>query len=292
MSHAVPPRPLGTPRHHHAEIGSTNDEARRLAAEGAPHGTTVTAAMQSAGRGRQGRPWVTPSGQALLVSVVLRDLPDVALLPLAVAVAVAETVGEEARIKWPNDVVVLPGAGDGGSVGRGDAAPTRAGNGAASGAIVAAGPAVPGDAPTAEDAAAPDAPVLRKIAGILCEGRPTKGWAVAGIGLNVALDLADVPDEIAARAATMGRDPSAVDGVLGELLERLADVLERPTHELLAAWSARDVLAGGTIGWERPGGGPGGEGVARGVDERGRLRVQTGSGVEALDAGEVHLLRR
>jgi BirA family biotin operon repressor/biotin-[acetyl-CoA-carboxylase] ligase len=244
-SPAVPPRPLGTPRHHHAEIGSTNDEARRLGAEGAPHGTTVTAAAQSAGRGRQGRPWVTPPGQALLVSVLLRDLPDVALLPLAVAVAVAETVGDEARIKWPNDVVLGVGP-----------------------------------------------PPLRKIAGILCEGRPAEGWAVAGIGLNVALDLADVPEEIAVRAATMGRDPSAVDDVLAELLERLADVLERPTSELLAAWSARDVLAGATIGWERPGGGPGGEGVARGVDERGRLRVETATGVEALDAGEVHLLRR
>ncbi len=279
-SPTVPPRPLGTPRHHHAEIGSTNDEARRLGAEGTPHGTTVTAAVQSAGRGRQGRPWVTPAGQALLVSVVLRDLPDVALLPLAVAVAVAETVGEEARIKWPNDVVLVPGADDDTGRSAGDAAAPTVEDAAA---------------PTVEDTAAPRAPsppVLRKIAGILCEGRPAEGWAVAGIGLNVALDLDDVPEEIAARAATMGRDPSEVDDVLGVLLERLADVLERPTAELLAAWSARDVLAGATVGWERPGGGTGGEGVARGVDDRGRLRVETASGVETLDAGEVHLLRR
>ncbi|MEV4421695.1 biotin--[acetyl-CoA-carboxylase] ligase [Patulibacter sp. NPDC049589] len=236
--------PLGEPRHHFDETGSTNDEARRLGADGAPHGTTVTATVQTAGRGRQGRPWVAPAGQALTVSVVLRDLPNPAVLPLAVAVAVAGTVGDDARVKWPNDVVF---AGSGGP--------------------------------------------LRKVAGILCEGRPAEGWAVAGIGLNVALDLGAVPEEIAARAATMGRDPSELDAVLAELLERLAAALALPVPELLAAWSARDVLAGETIRWERPGGGAGGEGVADGVDETGRLRVRTSAGVETLDAGEVHLVR-
>ncbi|MDO9408013.1 biotin--[acetyl-CoA-carboxylase] ligase [Patulibacter sp.] len=259
------PRRLGEPRHHHDELGSTNDEARRLGAEGAPHGTTVTATAQTAGRGRQGRPWVAPPGRALTVSVVLRDLPSPALLPLAVAVAVARTVGDEARIKWPNDVVLV------------DEDPASD--------AVTDGPCHP-----APPAAAP-AP-LRKIAGILCEGRPAEGWAVAGIGLNVALDLADVPAEIADRAATMGREPSELDAVLRELLEQLALVLDLPADELLAAWSTRDVLRGATIGWERPGGGPGGEGVADGVDEQGRLRVRTANGVELLDAGEVHLLRR
>jgi len=251
------PRPLGEPRHHFDETGSTNDEARRLGREGAPHGTTVTATVQTAGRGRQGRPWVAPAGRALTVSIVLRDLPGPALLPLAVAVAVAETVGDDARIKWPNDVVLV------------DEHEGAAAEGAA-------------DAP----------PPFRKIAGILCEGRPAEGWAVAGVGLNVALVLADVPAEIAARAATMGRDPSELDAVLDELLERLAVALDLPDAELLAAWSARDVLAGATIGWVRPGGGDGGEGVAEGIDDRGRLVVRTATGVEALDAGEVHLLKR
>jgi BirA family transcriptional regulator, biotin operon repressor / biotin---[acetyl-CoA-carboxylase] ligase len=239
------PARLGTPRFHHDEIGSTNDEARRLGAEGTPHGTTITATVQTSGRGRQGRPWVAPAGQALTVSVVLRDLASPSLLPLAVAVAVAGTVGPEARIKWPNDIVLTDGDGP-----------------------------------------------LRKVAGILCEGRPTEGWAVAGIGLNVALDLEDVPDEIAARAATMGRHPSELDAVLDELLERLADAILLPDAALLEAWSARDVLRGEAITWVRPGGGGGGEGVASGVDDRGRLLVRTDGGVEALDAGEVHLVRR
>lgn len=93
---------LGTPRLHLRATTSTNDRARDLAAAGAPHGMLVTASEQSAGRGRQGRSWSAPAGHALLMSVVLRGAP--ALLPLAAAVAVADTAGERARIKWPNDV--------------------------------------------------------------------------------------------------------------------------------------------------------------------------------------------
>jgi BirA family transcriptional regulator, biotin operon repressor / biotin---[acetyl-CoA-carboxylase] ligase len=93
---------LGRPRLHLRAIGSTNDRARELAVAGAPHGTLVTAAEQSAGRGRQGRTWSAPAGHALLMSLILREPPR--LIPLIAAVAVAETVGDGAAIKWPNDV--------------------------------------------------------------------------------------------------------------------------------------------------------------------------------------------
>ena len=56
----VPGMSLGQPREHHETIGSTNERARELAEEGAAHGTLVTAGEQTAGRGRQGRGWVTP----------------------------------------------------------------------------------------------------------------------------------------------------------------------------------------------------------------------------------------
>ena len=95
---------LGRPRLHLRETTSTNDRARALAAAGAPHGTLVTAAAQSAGRGRQGRIWSAPPGDALLMSLVLRGAQP--LLPLAAAVALAEAAGERARIKWPNDVLL------------------------------------------------------------------------------------------------------------------------------------------------------------------------------------------
>ena len=100
---------IGAPRLHLRLTDSTNSRARELALAGAPHGTLVTAAEQSAGRGRQGRTWSAPAGSSLLLSVVLRDPPQ--MLPLAAAVAVAEVVGEAALIKWPNDVVVGSAAG-------------------------------------------------------------------------------------------------------------------------------------------------------------------------------------
>ncbi len=96
--------PLGTPRVHYRRTGSTNERARELAWSGAPHGTLVTAAEQTAGRGRQGRTWTAPASSAILASLVLRDPPR--LLPLAAGVAVAEVIGPRARVKWPNDVLV------------------------------------------------------------------------------------------------------------------------------------------------------------------------------------------
>ena len=103
--------PLGLPRVHHRLTDSTNERAKQLAAAGAPHGTIVTADEQSAGRGRQGRAWVSEPGSALLLSVVIRDLDERhALLPLATAVAVCEAAEASApvtcAIKWPNDVWV------------------------------------------------------------------------------------------------------------------------------------------------------------------------------------------
>ncbi len=95
---------LGRPRVHVRVIGSTNDRARVLAAAGAPHGTLVTASEQTAGRGRQGRTWTAPQGQALLCSLLLREHD--ALLPLRAGLAVADLAGPAARVKWPNDVLL------------------------------------------------------------------------------------------------------------------------------------------------------------------------------------------
>jgi BirA family biotin operon repressor/biotin-[acetyl-CoA-carboxylase] ligase len=95
---------LGRPRLHLRICDSTNARARELAAGGAPHGTLVTAAEQTAGRGRQGRTWSAPAGQALLMSLVVRSFD--ALLPLRAGLAVADVAGEQALVKWPNDVLI------------------------------------------------------------------------------------------------------------------------------------------------------------------------------------------
>jgi BirA family biotin operon repressor/biotin-[acetyl-CoA-carboxylase] ligase len=95
---------LGTPRVHFRRTDSTNERARELASRGAAHGTLVTASEQTAGRGRQGRTWTAPPGSAILCSLVIREPPR--LLPLVAGVAVAELIGPQAGVKWPNDVLV------------------------------------------------------------------------------------------------------------------------------------------------------------------------------------------
>ncbi len=107
---------LGSPLHRLATTTSTNDEAKRGARAGAPHGATWVAEEQTAGRGRQGRAWVSPRGENLLFSVLLRvdcipsRLPLVAIVAgLAVRDAVARSAPQaDVRIKWPNDVLVGP----------------------------------------------------------------------------------------------------------------------------------------------------------------------------------------
>jgi BirA family transcriptional regulator, biotin operon repressor / biotin---[acetyl-CoA-carboxylase] ligase len=223
---------VGTPRLHLRRIGSTNERARELASAGAPHGTLVTAAEQTAGRGRQGRTWTAPPGRALLCSIVVRDPPR--LLPLMAGVAVADVVGPAARLKWPNDVLV-----DG-----------------------------------------------RKVAGILVEGRVQEGWAVVGIGLNVALRPEDFPAELLDTAGTLGLEPDAIEPVLARLLESLSHWLAEPTEEVLSAVRQRDALLDQPVRWSA------GEGRGAGIDEDGRLIVITDAGRVELDAGEVHLIRR
>lgn len=92
---------------------STNNDAARLAQEGAPEGTLVLAEEQYGGKGRRGRSWVTPAGSAIAMSMLVRPQirPDhVSMITLVIGMAVAracrEFCGVEAKIKWPNDVVV------------------------------------------------------------------------------------------------------------------------------------------------------------------------------------------
>jgi BirA family biotin operon repressor/biotin-[acetyl-CoA-carboxylase] ligase len=214
---------LGRPRLHLREIDSTNARARALAAAGAPHGTLVTAAAQTAGRGRQGRRWETQPCAALLCSLIVRELDP--LLSLRAGLAVADIAGGAARVKWPNDVLV-----DG-----------------------------------------------AKLAGVLVEGRPHEGWAVIGIGVNVA----SAPEGLGATA--LGRDD--VETVLAELLAALEQRLAEPATATLAALRERDALRGQPVRWDS------GEGVAEGIDESGGLLVATASGPRVLSAGEVHLAR-
>jgi BirA family biotin operon repressor/biotin-[acetyl-CoA-carboxylase] ligase len=104
---------LGKRLEYFEETDSTNIQARRLAEEGAPHGTLVVADCQTAGKGRRGRSWVSPHGTGIWMSFVLRPEFEPAyasmltlVAGMAVAKGIRETTGLEALIKWPNDLVL------------------------------------------------------------------------------------------------------------------------------------------------------------------------------------------
>ena len=105
----------GKPVLFYKSIDSTNTAAKKLAEEGACEGSLVVADMQTAGRGRRGRAWVSPSGTNIYYTIILRPNiePDrVSMLTLVMGLSVAEGMQEELSgkkedifIKWPNDVV-------------------------------------------------------------------------------------------------------------------------------------------------------------------------------------------
>jgi BirA family biotin operon repressor/biotin-[acetyl-CoA-carboxylase] ligase len=246
---------FGLPHRHFARTDSTNSRARELAAAGAPHGTVVTAAEQTAGRGRQGRTWTAPAGKALLYSAIVRPLEERhMMLPLAVPLAVCETAEElnpalECKVKWPNDIH-LEG---------------------------------------------------KKLAGVLIEARPQDGWAVIGVGLNLAISRDEFPPELQDIATSIydpghrgrgrgstGPSPqlSAGPPPVGPLNNHLNHWVQAKPEEVLAAWRSRDALRGREVEWD------GGSGVADGVDGRGYLVVLTPGGDRVtVGAGEVHLTR-
>jgi BirA family biotin operon repressor/biotin-[acetyl-CoA-carboxylase] ligase len=245
---------LGSPLDYRAETGSTNDDAKAAARAGAPHGALFVAGHQTAGRGRGSHRWLSPPGENLLASLVLRpsvppirmgELSLVAGLSLAAACESLlpprpSTQGLEVarvRLKWPNDVWL-----DG-----------------------------------------------LKVAGILVEGLARAGAspvAVVGFGLNVASRV--LPPELAGRATSLalaGAVELDLGSVLVRALEQLAVRLDlwqrRGLSALGAELEARDALVGKVIRVGEL------EGVARGLDPEGRLLVQVGDAVVPVVAGEV-----
>lgn len=205
---------LGTPRLHFRELGSTNDEAKRLAERGAPHGLTVTADQQTAGRGRQGRVWLAPPRSALLVSVLARPvIGRHKLAPLSAALAVAETcelvAQVEAQIKWPNDIWITQKAGMGRKV---------------SGILVEARP----------------------------DQVAERSWLVVGIGLNTSVRVDQMPPELQPIAASLEL-PDGYDA-LTPLIARLEHWLTSEPAQTIDAWNQRNALLGQPISWSEDSG--------------------------------------
>lgn len=240
---------FGDPLYYFGETASTNDVAATLAEHGAPEGTTVIAARQTAGRGRLGRTWFSPEGAGLYVSLVCRN-PDAApLLTLAGGVAVAHGVraatGLPVFIKWPNDVIV-------GGVRRRKLAGILA------------------EASTGADG------LQYVILGV-------------GINLRSAAYPPELADKATSIETELGRaaDSAAVLAetlvALRELVDRLAcgrrgEVLER-WREL--APSSR----GAAVEWTTPAGDL--RGISAGIDDEGALLVKVGGRIERIISGEV-----
>jgi BirA family biotin operon repressor/biotin-[acetyl-CoA-carboxylase] ligase len=264
---------LGVPLRIAEETTSTNDDAKRGAREGAPHGAVWLAESQTSGRGRQGRAWLSARGENLLFSVLLRlrcapaRVPPVSLAcGLAVRDAVARALGGAANgdvlVKWPNDVLVR----------------------------------------------SPRDGVLRKVAGVLVESALSGAnveYVVVGIGINVL--VRSLPEEVEGIATSIALERDARGGPgagVGELdrAEILADVLAQldrdaghVAHKGLGLVHARltrhDALAGKQVESVAEDGSAGDlRGVACGIDLDGRLLVRSADGATTrVSSGEVRM---
>jgi BirA family biotin operon repressor/biotin-[acetyl-CoA-carboxylase] ligase len=247
----------------HEALGSTQERARELAREGASHGTLVVSEVQTGGRGRLGRRWGSPAG-GLWMSLVLRpgiSTEVAARLTQAAAVGVAKALwelGVEARIKWPNDLLV------GGRKICGILAESSVES-----VPVAAKNVEPG------------------------EGRPVD-FVVLGVGLNANLDPGDldVPDhEVATLRSELGRDVDLLK-LLASLLSHLDDELGRieDFRTILDDWRALNCTLGERVRVRKFGEVL--EGMALDLGPEGELLLETRDGVVALFEGEVEQLRR
>jgi BirA family biotin operon repressor/biotin-[acetyl-CoA-carboxylase] ligase len=131
----------------------------------------------------------------------------------------------------------------------------------------------------------------RKLAGVLIEARPQDGWAVIGVGLNLAIEESEFPPELRDTAVSLFA-PDAPGNPLTHLrstaMQALNEQLDRwvgaDPDTVLSAWRARDALLDREVAWAE------GSGVAAGVDDRGNLLVRVSGGeIVSLGAGEVHL---
>lgn len=245
---------FGEPLHYYTEIGSTNDEAARLADAGAGQGTAVVASAQTAGRGRLGRRWFSPPGAGLYVSVIVRDRGAAPLLTLAGGVAVADAIlaatGLPAQIKWPNDIVI-----DGGPGRRRKLA-----------GILAEASTGPGGV----------------------------HYVVLGLGINVqpAAYPDELADRAASLEAELGRavDPALLLAeCLAALAERVGELAAGNAQKILDRWADLSPSAHGSPVECESAAGPI-AGATAGIAADGALLVRTGSRVEAVRSGQVRWL--
>jgi len=245
---------------YHDRLPSTNDRARELADDGESD-VVVVADEQTGGRGRLDREWRAPSGGvwASLLCRPRRPPAEVPIYTLAAAVAVARAAreaGVDARIKWPNDVLV---------------------------------PAADGDTSAAGDRGAP---AERKLAGVLTEmeGEADRvSWLVVGIGVNANVDADTLPPAATSLRAEVGGVDRRV--FLQRVLETFAELTadDADLSAILDAWRERASTLGRRVRVETPTETIEGEAVD--VRFPGALVVRTDDGERVVSAGDCEHLR-
>ncbi|MFB9823266.1 biotin--[acetyl-CoA-carboxylase] ligase [Halobaculum roseum] len=242
---------------YHDAVGSTNDRARELAAAGADD-VAVVADEQTASRGRLDREWVSPPGGVWLSVVCRPEVPPAHAPAYTLAMAVAVTracreTGVDARIKWPNDVLVGDDEGTG-------AEPTERGG--------------------------------RKLCGILTEmeGEADRvSWLVVGVGLNANVDPADLPASADATSLLAERGEPVDRRVLVQRILEEFDDLRGDLRGAVSAWEEHADTVGRRVRVETPGGVV--EGEAVGIVFPGALVVETEEGTVRVTAGDCEHLR-
>ncbi|MFC7128468.1 biotin--[acetyl-CoA-carboxylase] ligase [Haloferax chudinovii] len=291
----------------HETLDSSNHRARELAAEGASD-VVVVARDQTASRGRKNREWSAPDGGVWMSLLVRPDEPPAyaPLYTLAMAVAVCDAVreaGVDAKIKWPNDVIVSEANDNSSGAQASDGVATREASGGSSANAegVATREASGGSSANAEgvatseasggsnDAATADGRGYRKLCGILTEmeGEADRvSWLVIGPGTNVNLDPADLPAGATSVAAEAGPVERRV--FVQRVLERFDD-LRDDLDAVLPAWRERADTLGRRVRVHTASGVI--EGDAIDVEHPGTLVVRTDEGETRVHAGDCEHLR-
>lgn len=260
--------PLAVRIDFHEEIASTQERARTLAHEGAPHGTLIISRVQKGGRGRLGRRWGSPPG-GIWMSLVLRPQIPIHFAPRitqTAAVGAAKALwsfGVEARIKWPNDLLVVrPGEPQGRKIC----------------GILA-------------ESSADNVPVAKKPIGPGAESEDLD-FVVLGIGVNANLDPEDlqvVDREVATLRFELGHDVNLIE-LLDALLSNLTVEFKRIGYfsAVLDDWRALNCTLGKLVRVQRFGQVL--EGRAADLSPEGALLLETPEGIVELFEGEVEHL--
>ncbi|WP_424006486.1 biotin--[acetyl-CoA-carboxylase] ligase [Haloferax denitrificans] len=289
----------------HETLDSSNDRARDLAAEGASD-VVVVAREQTASRGRKRREWSAPDGGVWLSLLVRPDEPPAyaPLYTLAMAVAVcdaAREAGVDAKIKWPNDVIVSEANDNSSGAPASDVVATSEASGSSSAnadgvsanEVSGGSPAQAGgsskNSDTPVDSDTPADRGYRKLCGILTEmeGEADRvSWLVIGPGINVNLDPAALPEGATSVAAEAGPVERRV--FVQRVLERF-DELRGDLDAVLPAWRERADTLGRRVRVHTASGVV--EGDAIDVEHPGTLVVRTDEGEKRVHAGDCEHLR-